>query len=198
MSNLGKYETRNPLKKWLLHRFLKRTRSRIPSSDGTILDVGTGEGLFWDHHDRTYITGVDIRPEALEKAAKTGITPVLASALDLPFADSSFDWVTAIEIFEHLDDPLQAARELSRVGRRGALVTVPWEPWFSLMVLLGSGRHWRRLGREEEHIQAFGPNQLKALLESQFENVQVTTCFPWLVGSAQMEEVRTSPPRRLP
>ncbi len=109
---------------------------------------------------------------------------VLGSALALPFADRSFDTVTAIEILEHLMDPIGAITELSRVAREGVIVSVPWEPWFSLLVLMGSGSHPRRLGREPEHVQAFGPSELRSLLEDRFSSVQVSTCFPWLVGRA--------------
>ena len=185
MSNLGKYESRNPLKRALWSRFLSRARGRVPiEPDISILDVGTGEGLFWATLPERERVGVDVRPEALERAAKDyGITPILASALDMPFPDRSFDFFTAIEIFEHLDNPGAAAAEIARVTNGRGIITVPWEPWFSLMTLFGTGKHWRRLGREEEHVQAFGPKELNDLLSDHFEAVEVTTCLPWLIAS---------------
>jgi ubiquinone/menaquinone biosynthesis C-methylase UbiE len=187
MSNLGKYETKNPFKRFLLSRFLDRARSAVPnSSDVSLLDVGTGEGLFWKDAPRQKRVGIDIRLTALTRAFdEQGILPVAASATLLPFRDKAFDFVTAVEIFEHLEDPGSAAAEISRVSRGGGLVTVPWEPWFSLLVLVGTGKHWRRIGREEEHIQAFGPAQLQALLVPHFTSVQVDTCFPWLIASME-------------
>lgn len=52
---------------------------------------------------------------------------VCGSALSLPFPDASFDRVIASEVFEHIDDDGQAARELARVLRPGGTlaVTVP-------------------------------------------------------------------------
>lgn len=187
MSNLGKYETRNPVKRALLNRFLARTRSTVPSeSKLSILDIGTGEGLFWDGSARNGVVGIDIRHDALKVAAEGGVVaPVLASADDLPFPDNSFDFVMAIEILEHLLEPERAVAEMSRVSRSGGLITTPWEPWFSLMVLVGTGQHLRRMGREPEHVQAFGPNQLGALLESHFEGVKVETCLPWLIAEVR-------------
>ncbi len=185
MSNLGKYESRNPFKRFLLSRFLDRARSSVPDSIGiSVLDVGTGEGLFWEDGATHTLFGIDIRMDALARAStEREIIPVVASAIKLPFRDRSFDFVTAVEIFEHLDNPGLAAAEISRVSRSGGLVTVPWEPWFSLLVLMGTGKHWRRLGREEEHIQAFGPAQLESLLLPHFDTVRVDTCFPWLIAS---------------
>lgn len=184
MSNLGKYQTRNPLKRALLKRFLRRARADVPDNpELSILDVGTGEGLFWDSSKRNSVVGIDMRHDALKVAAEGGVVrPVLASADRLPFSSGSFDFVVAIEILEHLPDPEPAVAEIARVSRVGGLVTVPWEPWFSLMVLAGTGQHARRMGREPEHVQAFGPRQLTAMLKPHFAVVNVGTCLPWLVA----------------
>ena len=100
----------------------------------------------------------------------------------MPFPADSFEFALAIEILEHLPDPDAAVAEMARVTRGGGLITVPWEPWFSLMVMVGSGKYFRRLGREPEHIQAFGPNQLRGLLREHFQVVEVSTCLPWLIA----------------
>lgn len=188
MSNKGKYESRNPLKQAMLHRFLRRVRSIVDASDAdVILDVGTGEGLFWRDTSRLpTVIGVDVRQEALVEAGGTGVLPIRASAFGLPFGDSSFDLVLAMEILEHLPNPEDAAKELRRVARERVVVTVPWEPWFSLAVLFGGGQHWRRLGREPEHINAFGPREIESLLGAVFPSVEVTFCAPWMIIEASV------------
>ena len=196
MTNKAKYDTKNPLKRALLKRFLDRTR-RIVDSPGvrSVLDVGTGEGLFWLHDAGREVVGVDVRMDALREAASHGVVrPVRGSAYELPFDDSSFDLVVAIEILEHLESPERAAAELSRVSRSRVLVTVPWEPWFSLGVLLGTGQHWRRLGREPEHINAFGPHDIEAVLSPWFGSVTVATCAPWIVVEASEPRGRQGTP----
>lgn len=187
MSNLGKYETGHPLKRALLRRFLRRARAAVGPIAGPVLDVGAGEGLFWDGADAGRVTAVDIRADALAVGRdRAGLSPVVADAARLPFVDAAFDTVVAVEVLEHLADPAAAAAEIARVCRRRGVVTVPWEPLFSLAVLVGSWRHWRRLGREPEHVNAFGPRDLEALLAPHFATVDVSRCFPWLVARVRV------------
>lgn len=44
---------------------------------------------------------------------------VVADAHHLPFKDGAFDYVVCYHILEHMDDPAQFIRELTRVGKRG-------------------------------------------------------------------------------
>jgi SAM-dependent methyltransferase len=72
--------------------------------------------------------GVDIDEEAVGYCRERGLTDVQVGALEkLPFADASFDLVTALDVVEHLDDDLGALREIGRVLRPGGqlLMTVP-------------------------------------------------------------------------
>jgi SAM-dependent methyltransferase len=185
MTNKGKYETRNPLKRALLNRFLRRTTEAVERTGATtILDVGTGEGLFWSENSaQRTVVGVDVRHDALQEARTRGLViPAMGSAYRLPFPDDSFDLVVAIEILEHLDRPSVAVDEIGRVTKSNAVITVPWEPWFSLGVLFGSGQHWRRLGREPEHVNAFGPSELGDALGTRFGDVRIITCAPWIIA----------------
>jgi SAM-dependent methyltransferase len=72
--------------------------------------------------------GVDIDEEAVGYCRERGLLDVRLGALEkLPFADASFDLVTALDVVEHLDDDLAALREIGRVLRPGGqlLMTVP-------------------------------------------------------------------------
>jgi len=102
--------------------------------DADILDVGTSTGtnlrLLRDL-GFTRITGVDRSPMAIQFCANKGLGQVrCGDVCALPFPDASFDLVLATDIIEHVDDDLQALRELRRVVKQGSpiLVTVPAFP----------------------------------------------------------------------
>ncbi|MBN9610874.1 MAG: hypothetical protein BGO26_00990 [Actinobacteria bacterium 69-20] len=93
---------------------------RVPR--GRLLDVGCGLGLFLETMAGEFeLYGIDLSPYAVERAARRLPAAVLrvGSLTDgLPF-EEMFDVVTAINIFEHLDDPaagLDAVRARLRVG----------------------------------------------------------------------------------
>jgi SAM-dependent methyltransferase len=187
LTNKGKYLSRNPLKRFLLTRFLARSRALVGVEAVSVLDVGSGEGLFWEDYVPPKLVALDIRHEALiEGRTRTGALAVEGSVFSLPFDDGSFDLVTAIEVLEHLVDPAAALDEIRRVTRGRLVASVPWEPFFSLATMAGSGKHVRRLGREPEHIQAFGPDVVRALLAERFAGVEVVTCFPWILAHAHI------------
>lgn len=101
------------------------------SAAGTrrILDVGCGTGTMLTYLARFgNAEGVDIDTEAIEYCRARGLKQVSQSAADnLPFADDTFDLVTALDVIEHIDDDLGVLREVRRVLRPGGrlLMTVP-------------------------------------------------------------------------
>jgi len=95
-----------------------------------ILDIGCGTGAMLDElAPFGHVVGADFSPEALQFCITRGVGADLARAdvRRLPFADASFDVVTAMDIVEHIDDDKAAACEIFRVLRPGGrlLVTVP-------------------------------------------------------------------------
>ncbi len=95
-----------------------------------ILDIGCGTGKMLDElKPFGDVVGADFAPEALQFCITRGAPADLARAdvRRLPFADNSFDVVTAMDIIEHIDDDKAASREIFRVLKPGGrlLVTVP-------------------------------------------------------------------------
>jgi SAM-dependent methyltransferase len=95
-----------------------------------ILDVGCGTG-----HNMEVLgafgtaAGLDSAPEALEAALRRGFggRVVQGEAEALPFPDASFDLVSALDVFEHLQDDGAGLREVLRILRPGGhlLAAVP-------------------------------------------------------------------------
>ena len=92
-----------------------------------ILDVGCGAGFLSNAlaKEGLNITGVDLSPESLKVAAKYDETKSVkyqtADAYHLPFADQSFDVLTAMDFLEHVEDPKEVIKEFSRVLKPGGL-----------------------------------------------------------------------------
>ena len=111
-----------------------RGNSRVPDplcGRGDALDLGCGNGKTVSTLvDLGYsVTGVDFSEEAVGLCRASygdGARFVAADLLDLPFADGSFDYVTAVHVLEHIDegDMPRAASEIARVMRPGAYLFI--------------------------------------------------------------------------
>jgi methionine biosynthesis protein MetW len=93
-----------------------------------VLDVGGGDGLLLTMlRDRGHedLRLVDISPVAVEKALRAGFEAEVGDLLQgLPFERDSFGTACALDVLEHLLEPLPALRELARVGR-AVVIAVP-------------------------------------------------------------------------
>jgi SAM-dependent methyltransferase len=113
----------------ILLEILNRYIGESATGERRILDVGCGTGTMLTYLARFgNAEGVDIDAEAIEYCHARGLKKVIQSTADtLPFADGSFDLVTALDVIEHIDDDLGVLREIKRVLRPGGrlLLTVP-------------------------------------------------------------------------
>ena len=92
-----------------------------------LLDVGCGAGLLANalakkgHH----VTGIDLSERSLEIGkthdSTSQVRYLKADAYALPFAESSFEVVCAMDILEHVDNPQLLINEASRVLKPGGL-----------------------------------------------------------------------------
>lgn len=111
--------------------WIARARARfVPPAGpggGRALDVACGGGLFGPYlADLGYrVHGVDLSALSLREALRHGFdTVVRADISELPFADASFDVVTAGQCLEHVPDPYAVTVELCRVLRPGGTLVV--------------------------------------------------------------------------
>jgi SAM-dependent methyltransferase len=118
----------------ILEGFLKDIKESIrdPRSPFRILDVGCGTGANLEMLSQFgEAEGVDVSDDALEFCRQKGLKVQKGLAEKMPFADRSFDIVTALDVVEHLDDDIAGLKEMNRVmtdeGR--ALIFVPAFMW---------------------------------------------------------------------
>ena len=86
-------------------------------------------------HNRFYLDAINVdrfagddtvyKREERKLALHTAKVDVVAPGDDLPFADSSYDFVFASHVIEHFPDPLKALYEWVRVARRFVVVIAP-------------------------------------------------------------------------
>jgi demethylmenaquinone methyltransferase/2-methoxy-6-polyprenyl-1,4-benzoquinol methylase len=136
----AEFETTRPrgttqLYEWLLEEKFRRSVRGIQDLVGgsTALTVCGGSGMDAELLARAgaQVVSADISFGAArrtrERARRYGveITPVVADAERLPFADRAFDLVYVHDGLHHLEHPEAGLAEMARVARRAASVTEP-------------------------------------------------------------------------
>ena len=97
-----------------------------------ILDLGIGTGVSLNYYpNRGQIVGVDLSAgmlrQARQKITERGLSHAhvfQANALQLPFADSTFDHVFISHVISVVSDPIQLIREAQRVARPDARIVI--------------------------------------------------------------------------
>jgi SAM-dependent methyltransferase len=109
----------------IIQCLVEKIRSTLNNPAPRILDVGCGTGANLKMLSTLgRAEGVDISAQAVDFCHERGLSSVKLGAIeDLPYADESFDIVTALDVVEHLDDDVSGLREIRRVlGEDGRLL----------------------------------------------------------------------------
>jgi ubiquinone/menaquinone biosynthesis C-methylase UbiE len=177
------------------NRFVRRLMAAFESSladllaaaaPSTILDVGCGEGVLtaaWAAQPGVArVVGLDLADPKLEAEwavrAQSNLSFEQGRAESLPFPDSEFDLVAAIETLEHVEDPHRAIAEMARVARRHLLVSVPREPLWRVLNM-ARGAYVKDFGNTPGHVNHWSRRSFTALVTRHGEVVVTRTPFPW-------------------
>jgi SAM-dependent methyltransferase len=190
-SNYRKHTAANPLQRALIDRFHRKIVAEVVAlAPRTFLDAGCGEGFVarevLDAVPGIELTGCDVSEVAVQIASDANPEGrfVVASLIDLPFPDRSFDVVGCFEVLEHLpgDLPRRALSELARVARGAAVLSVPHEPVFCFAnAARGKNLDVRPKGSDPDHKQFWSRSAFGALVGEQFAVQKLDGSFPWTI-----------------
>ena len=182
-----KYGSSNPVVKRLMANFEATLeelfRRAAPTS---LLDVGCGEGVLV-HEWATAIAparvvGIDLEEPSIQagwaERQAQNLEYKVMKAEELPFAEDEFDAASAIEVLEHVPDPVHTVAEMARVARRHLLVSVPREPlWRGLNLVRGA--YVKQIGNTPGHVNHWSKRSFVELLSRHGEVVEARSPFPW-------------------
>lgn len=145
----------------------------------TILDVGCGIGgssLYLAQKYNANVTGITLSPvqasRAKERAASANLSQQtsfeVADALNMPFADESFDFVWSMESGEHMPDKVKFLQECYRVLKPGGKFLMA--TWCHRTVRLPYGY--------------LTPDELKHLAE-----IYRVYCLPYTISIPEYEKI---------
>ncbi|TSC84134.1 MAG: type 11 methyltransferase [Parcubacteria group bacterium Gr01-1014_17] len=143
---------------------------------GRVLDMGCGAFPFQPSGSGYEVVGID--------QDKVGFVHCDFSYDQLPFPDESLDAVTAWEVFEHLENPFFAMREVRRVLKSGGrfFMSVPNPAHIESRVhffLYGDLPRWRR---RSDHIFIPLPAIMRKTFAKRFNLISMRYALPSLLG----------------
>ena len=168
------------------HKILleRRLRTSYDQVHGCALIVGAGKEPYKEllrFADSVIVTDVGERHAGLDH---------IADVHSLPFSDGSFDYVLAVEVFEHLRNPARAASEIRRVLKLGgkAIVTIPFmfrvhaEP-HDYQRLTGGGLEVLFDEFASVHVQPLGgrPHVISDIITTTARPFFLLRCINWLL-----------------
>jgi 2-polyprenyl-3-methyl-5-hydroxy-6-metoxy-1,4-benzoquinol methylase len=186
-NTFDKYGSTSPVVRRLMAGF-ERTLDELfdKAAPQSVLDVGCGEGVLTERWARRIapgrIVGLDLDDPKLrahwETRRQDNLEFVTMPAENLPFADGEFETAAAIEVLEHVPDPVHTVAEMARVASGHLLVSVPREPlWRALNVARGA--YLADLGNTPGHVNHWSKRSFVSLLERYGKVVEARSPFPW-------------------
>lgn len=156
-------------------------------TDGTLLDIGCGTGLFLQRYLKygKKAVGLDISPGMVRKACKKHPNEIflIGTAEKLPFKDNSFTSISSLLTFSYLVEPENTLIDCLRVlepGGRIAICTLGKNVFTSglpAIYSIGEKMRIKRVGVGTFPEQYYSAKDMYQLLESAgFEDIEIFRC----------------------
>ncbi len=181
MRSLGHYDTFDPVP----HRAHMRALAYMRPGE-RVLEVGCSSGALTERIAAMgcRVTGIEVRPEAAEKARSFAEDVLVGdlAIMPLPLSLSSFDAVLLIDVLEHMADPVGALRRLFPLLREGGriVVAIPNVAHWSVRFRLLAGRFdYEDSGiLDRTHLRFYTLDTARAMLEEAGLEIQERDVVP--------------------
>jgi len=131
---------------------------------GRVLDFGCGGGHFLDNAGTGWEKyGIELSEEARRVVERRGIK-TYETLEDATFPDDFFDVITMFAVIEHLPNPKEVVKELTRVLKRNGLFLIMTGDVRSVKAKI-KGKKWH-MYRPPEHLYFFCAQSLDFLMSS--------------------------------
>lgn len=164
---------------WFNHETRELCPGFVINATDTVLDMGCGPGSFLKFCATyaAHAVGVDISPscvqaaeQALKDAGVESFKVIQSDGNPLPLPSNLADKIVCTEVFEHVDDPRDAIRELVRVGKPGAtyMLSVPGQLSEEILKEVAPAACFEK----PNHIRIFSTESFRELVEQSGLEVQ--------------------------
>jgi SAM-dependent methyltransferase len=158
-------------------------QSAMPPHARNVLDFGAGDGLFVQKFGESGVTVDSVEPD-LELRARLQSSGVVAYSDIREIQNSSYDFIYAVNVLEHLSNLEESCAHLSRIIRPHGKLFV-FVPAFELL--------WTKLDDEVGHVRRFTRHSLLDALERAgftVEKIEYFDCvgFPAALGVRLLEK----------
>jgi methionine biosynthesis protein MetW len=154
--------------KSMYNTFRHRAAIELLGSDGPVLDIGCGPGVFLEVMKGRNIdaVGTDISLSALKMARGINSDVIQSDVTSghLPFKDGQFPIATVLDVIEHVSEPLSLLEEIGRVARE-LIVVAPNFCDIRQRIEVLSGRAPRNMNPTKKHCYWITYKGLKELIE---------------------------------
>jgi 2-polyprenyl-3-methyl-5-hydroxy-6-metoxy-1,4-benzoquinol methylase len=189
----------DPLQRYWHKRRFEEVENVITPVKGKILDIGCADGMFskviFDKTGASKLIGIDVLKTSIAWANKhwknPGMKFMVGDAHFLKFNTGEFDAVFALEVLEHVHNPVMVFKEIKRIMKKNgyAVFLVPSDNflfrtiWWLWLHFYPRGWVWR-----ETHIQTYRNNLLPKVCKKAGFKIEVDKKF--LLGMLHLVKVR--------
>jgi len=188
-NNYDKYATTNPIEQRMMRGFFDALDEMLGDlTPSTVVEVGAGEGRVTerlvDRFPDATVIGLDLVDDELAGDwAELGLPMFFGDATRLPFTDRSIDLVVGLEVLEHVPGPESALREIARVCRGAAVLSVPREPIWRAGNM-ARGRYLGDLGNTPGHVNHWSSRAFRQFVGAEFDVQASRRPLPWTMVRA--------------